>query len=96
MATYSHIILPTNGPQLWALSDNVPIAPPVMRRAIGHPKKMRNKANDEPRNPHLLPRKLPIVTCKRCGGMGHNMRSCKGKRAAHRAMPKRGNKVMKP
>jgi len=55
-----------------------------------------HKANDEPRNPHLLPRKLSTVTGKRCGGMGHNMRSCKGKKAADRAMPKGGNKVMKP
>jgi hypothetical protein len=66
-----------------------------MRRAIGRPKKNRNKANDEPRNPHLMSRSCNTVTCGKCNGMGHNMRSCKGKRAADRDMPKGGNKVMK-
>ncbi|XP_045813103.1 uncharacterized protein LOC123907059 [Trifolium pratense] len=47
MATYSHIILPTNGPQLWRISKTMAINPPVVRRAIGRPKKNRNKANDE-------------------------------------------------
>ncbi|XP_058776681.1 uncharacterized protein LOC131651009 [Vicia villosa] len=89
--TYSHIIFPTNGPQVWPHDDQVSINPPVMRRAIGRSKKMRNKINDEPRNPHVLPRKLPTVTCHKCGAMGHNMRTCKGKRAADRAIPKGGN-----
>lgn len=62
-----------------------------MRREIGRPKKIRNKVNDEPRNPHVLPRKMPSVTCHKCGVMGHNMRTCKGKRAANRAIPKGGN-----
>ncbi|XP_058759822.1 uncharacterized protein LOC131633127 [Vicia villosa] len=44
---YANIVLPTNGPQLWPIVDHVPICPPVMRRAIWRPKKMRNKATDE-------------------------------------------------
>ncbi|XP_058745795.1 uncharacterized protein LOC131618634 [Vicia villosa] len=89
---YSHIIYPTNGPQLWPLDNQSTMNPPIMRRAIGRPKKMRNKANDEPRLKHVLPRKLATVTCHKCGGMGHNKRSCKGKTAADRAIPKGGNK----
>ncbi|XP_058766723.1 uncharacterized protein LOC131640331 [Vicia villosa] len=93
--TYSHIVYPTNGPQLWPVDGQLSINPPVMRRAIGRPKKMRNKVNDEPRNPHVLPRKLTTVTCHKCGGMGHNKRSCKGKRGADIAIPKGGNKKAK-
>ncbi|XP_058725212.1 uncharacterized protein LOC131596548 [Vicia villosa] len=89
---YSHIIYPTNGPQLWPLDNQSTMNPPIMRRAIGRPKKMRNKANDEPRLKHVLPRKLATVTCHKCGGMGHNKRSCKGKTAADRAIPKGVNK----
>jgi hypothetical protein len=33
--------------------------------------------------------------CKRCKELGHNTRSCKGKRAAERSIPKGGNKVFK-
>jgi hypothetical protein len=95
MATYSHIILPTNGPQLWRISKTEAINPPVVRRAIGRPKKNRNKANDEPKNPpHLLPRDLPTLTCQKCKTPGHNKRTCGGKRAANRQVPKGGNKVL--
>ncbi|XP_058722358.1 uncharacterized protein LOC131594286 [Vicia villosa] len=72
---YSHIIYPTKCPQLWPLDNQSTMNPPIMRMAIGRPKKMRNKANDEPRLKH-----------------GHNKRSCKGKTAADRAIPKGGNK----
>ncbi|WJX94045.1 hypothetical protein P8452_75507 [Trifolium repens] len=40
-------------------------------------------------------RSCNTVTCGKCNGMGHNMRSCKGKRAADRDMPKGGNKEKK-
>lgn len=52
---------------------------------------MRNKVNVETRNAHVLPRKLTAVTCHKWGAMGHNKRSCKGKRAAKRAIPNGGN-----
>lgn len=90
MATYSHIILPTNGPQLWPISTTEPINPPAERRTIGRPKKNRNKANDEPKNPHILPRDLPTVKCTKCRKMGHNRRTCGG----NRVLPKGGNKVL--
>ncbi|CAK8544972.1 unnamed protein product [Lathyrus sativus] len=91
--SYSHIIYPTNGPQLWPLLEGqVPIKPPVLRRAIDRPKKLRNKVNDEPRIPHVLPRKLTTVSCHKCGTMRHNKRSCKGKMATERVILKGGNK----
>ncbi|CAL5189005.1 unnamed protein product [Lathyrus oleraceus] len=51
--------------------------------------------NDEPRNPHILPRRFSTVTCAKFGAMGYNKRSCKGKRAADKAIPKGGNKSNK-
>ena len=39
MDTYSNIVYPTNGPQLWHVNDLNIMVPPVMRRAIGRPKK---------------------------------------------------------
>lgn len=63
LTTYSHIILPCNGPTLWPIVDAEPIHPPHMRRAPGRPKKRRNKSNDEPRNPHKLGRQQKTVKC---------------------------------
>ncbi|KAI5433056.1 hypothetical protein KIW84_020373 [Lathyrus oleraceus] len=42
---------------------------PLMRKAIGLPKKLRNKSNNKPKNPHVLEKKLATVTCYRCGAM---------------------------
>ncbi|KAI5425507.1 hypothetical protein KIW84_031348 [Lathyrus oleraceus] len=95
MDTYSNIVYSTNEPQLWLVDDLNIMAPPVMRRVMGRQKKQRNKMNDEPRNPHILPSRFLTVKCAKCGAMGHNKRSCKGKRAADRAIPKGGNKSKK-
>jgi hypothetical protein len=93
MATYDHIILPSNGPHLWATNASPPINPPFMRRAPGRPKKARRKDNDEPRDPHKLRRIQPTIKCRRCGERGHNVRTCKGKTAADREIPTGGNNV---
>ena len=82
MATYSYIVLPSNGPRLWPVSNGELINPPIMRRAPGRPKKKRNRANDEPTSSKVLPRLLTTVKCKKCGTLGHNSRTCKGKTAA--------------
>lgn len=80
MKTYAHIVFPTNDPQLCPLNEKLAVNPPLMRREIGRPKKLRNKTNDEPRNAHVLQRKLATVTCHMCGTMGHNKQSCKENR----------------
>lgn len=74
------------------MDGQVAINPLAMRKAISRPKKMRNKVNDEIRNPYMLPIKLTIIICHKCEAIRHNKRSCKGKRAADRAIPKGGNK----
>ncbi|XP_057440815.1 uncharacterized protein LOC130732839 [Lotus japonicus] len=91
--TYSHIILPNNGPKLWPEVEAAPLNPPYVRRAPGRPKKQRNKANDEPRNPNRLRRISSTVRCRRCGEPGHNKRTCKGKTAADRTIPVGGNQA---
>ncbi|CAL5194481.1 unnamed protein product [Lathyrus oleraceus] len=91
LITYSHIINPTNGPQLWLLDGQLQVNPPLMRRVIGHSKMMKNKTNYKPKNPHVLPMKLATITYHKCEAMGHNMRTCKEKIAADRIIPKGGN-----
>lgn len=77
------------------LDGQLAVNPPLMRIAIGYPKKLRRKTNDEPINPHVLPRNFVTATCHKCETLGHNMRSYKGKRAADRAIPKGENKAKK-
>jgi len=71
LATYSHIVLPSNGPKLWPVTNTEHINPPAMRRSAGRPKKLRKKSNDEPpvrsgdaaSNGGVLPRQLKTVKC---------------------------------
>lgn len=93
LSTYSYVILPNNGPDLWTESNLPPLCPPYVRRAPGRPKKQRNKKNDEPRNPYKLARNQSKVKCSRCGKWGHNVRTCGGKTGADREIEKGGNKV---
>ncbi|XP_020230608.1 uncharacterized protein LOC109811316 isoform X2 [Cajanus cajan] len=93
LATYSHISMPSNGPNLWPIVHCEPIKPPLMRRAPGRPKKQRKRSIDEPQNPHKLPRQHTTIKCKKCENFGHNKRTCKGKTVADREIPKGENKV---
>lgn len=72
-----------------------PINPPVMRRVISRPKKNRNKENDESRNTNTFLINLQTMKYKKCGNMGHNKQTCKGKRDAEREISKGGNKETK-
>ncbi|KAL6525465.1 hypothetical protein OROHE_015772 [Orobanche hederae] len=92
LKTYDHIILPSNGPQLWPANLYPPINPPFMRRAPGRPKKVRRKTNDEPTNPYRMRRNQNTIRCTRCGDSSHNVRTCSGKTVADRVIPTGGNK----
>jgi hypothetical protein len=80
---------------MWPATDTEAINPPLMRRAPGRPKKKRNRSNDEPKDSRVLPRHLSTVQCTKCLKFGHNIRSCKGKTAADKEIPKGRNKQKK-
>lgn len=65
------------------------------RKAIGRSKKLKNKTNDESRNPHILPKRFLTVRCAKYGVLGHNKKRCKGKMEVDRAIPKGGDKLKK-
>ncbi|KAH1253477.1 hypothetical protein GmHk_04G010121 [Glycine max] len=95
LTTYSFIVYPCNGPNLWPPLQTPVMLPPVMRRAPGRPKKARNKKNDESTKKLYLLRQLRSVVCKNCKAIGHNRRTCKGKTFVDRTIPKGGNKNLK-
>jgi len=102
LATYSHIVLPSNGPKLWPVTNTEHINPQVMRRSAERPKKLRNKSNDElvrnggaASNGGVLPRQFKTIKCMKCNKFGHNSRTCKGKSDADMQLPKGVNKQKK-
>ncbi|KAH1203673.1 hypothetical protein GmHk_17G049849 [Glycine max] len=95
LTTYSFIVYPCNGPNLWPPLQTPVMLPPIMRRAPGRPKKARNKKNDESTKRPYLPRQSRSVVCKNCKAIGHNRRTCKGKTSTDRTIPKGGNKNLK-
>ncbi|KAE8720090.1 hypothetical protein F3Y22_tig00109919pilonHSYRG00056 [Hibiscus syriacus] len=75
---YKYALQPINGPQDWKKYGIEQVLPPVDRDMPGRPKKNRRKQKDEPKKvkPGHVSRIGLIMTCKRCGGQGHNKRSC--------------------
>jgi hypothetical protein len=82
-------------PKLWPIVDAEPLLPPYVRRAPDRPKKLKRKTNDEPKISTRMKRDQNNVMCSRCKVLGHNQRSCKGKTATDRMIPKGGNKVIR-
>ncbi|KAI5404558.1 hypothetical protein KIW84_051639 [Lathyrus oleraceus] len=93
--TYSYIVLPSNGPRLWPATNGGKTNPPIMRKALGRPKKKTIMTNDEPTSSNVLSRNLNTIKCKSCGTLGHNSRTFKGKIAVDRQLEKGSNKVNK-
>ncbi|KAF7121212.1 hypothetical protein RHSIM_Rhsim13G0199100 [Rhododendron simsii] len=78
--TYKHVIYPMNGMDMWEQTSKPPIQPPHYTRKGGRPKKCRRRDADEPPAPSdgtkKMRRNLKKLSCRRCGGKGHNVRTC--------------------
>ena len=77
LKTYSFLINPINGPNLWAATPYNPPLPPKERRQPGKPKMKRVREPDEPINPYKLSRNCLVMKCKNYGKPKHNTRTCK-------------------
>ncbi|CAI0425224.1 unnamed protein product [Linum tenue] len=79
---YKHGIPCLDGRQAWPEASGYPVHPPKSRSMPGRPKKNRRKAAIEfetrvTGNGQELTKKGTIIHCGKCGGEGHNARSCK-------------------
>ncbi|KAK8983242.1 hypothetical protein V6N11_057991 [Hibiscus sabdariffa] len=75
---YSYALQPINGSHDWKKSGIEAVLPHIKREMPGRPKKNRMKAKDETKklkSGHISRTGL-IMTCRNCGGEGHNKRSC--------------------
>ncbi|KAK8683970.1 hypothetical protein V6N13_040009 [Hibiscus sabdariffa] len=79
-AIYSHFIKPMRGENQWSLQQtHLQVLPPVLRRPSGRPhKKHRRREPDEAPQGVKVSRKGLNMYCTKCGGSGHNTRTCKG------------------
>lgn len=78
LAIYSHIIMPTNGPQLWPTNVTHPVNPPIMRRSIVRLKKNFNKVSDELRTRNTLPRLFKLSSARNVGVLALTSKRVKG------------------
>ncbi|KAI8535441.1 hypothetical protein RHMOL_Rhmol10G0174400 [Rhododendron molle] len=78
--TYKHVIYPMNGMDMWEKTNKPPIEPPHYTRKSGRPKKCKMREPDEPLaqsdGTKKMKRYLTKLSCRRCGGKGHNVRTC--------------------
>ncbi|KAH7857443.1 hypothetical protein Vadar_012735 [Vaccinium darrowii] len=76
---YSNLMNPINGRELWPPTYNPTLVPPDVEKRLGRPKKARRREPDEPSDPTKLGKKGIKMTCRLCGKVGHNVRTCKKK-----------------
>ncbi|PPR90705.1 hypothetical protein GOBAR_AA29978 [Gossypium barbadense] len=75
---YEYALLPINGSPEWTKSGIELVLPPVEKTIPSRPKKNRSKAKNELKKvkPGQHNRAGLIMRCRKCGGEGHNKRSC--------------------
>ncbi|XP_022853146.1 uncharacterized protein LOC111374670, partial [Olea europaea var. sylvestris] len=74
---YSPVIHPMSRPKLWPELGKHPLNQPQKRKQASGPKKLRKMSQAEPPSGVKMERTGIKMTCKRCGGSGHNKRSYK-------------------
>lgn len=95
LMTYSHFIQPMNNMPMWPESRNNLVAPPVITKMPGRPRKLRRKEAGETKVSGKLSKTGLTMTCSLCHVKGHNKRSCHLRRSdgvgsiagEHRATP---------
>ncbi|XP_049365486.1 uncharacterized protein LOC125830338 [Solanum verrucosum] len=95
LMTYSHFIQPMNNMPMWPESRNPLVAPPVIKKMSGRPRKLRRKEAGETKVSGKLSKTGLTMTCSLFHLKGHNKRSCHLRRSdgvgsiaeEHRATP---------
>ncbi|KAK8665544.1 hypothetical protein V6N13_005710 [Hibiscus sabdariffa] len=80
MVIYSHFISPVRGENQWTPHQtNLHVLSPIIRRPPGRPNKTRRREPDEaPPQGGKMTKNGVRMSCKKCGGYGHNVWTCKG------------------
>ncbi|KAK4357393.1 hypothetical protein RND71_023003 [Anisodus tanguticus] len=65
-----------NNMQMWPVSNNSPVQPPVIRKMPERSKKVRRKEPNESKKTEKLSGSGAVMTCSLCHIKGHNKRGC--------------------
>ncbi|KAL1533290.1 hypothetical protein AAHA92_33193 [Salvia divinorum] len=79
-ALYEHVLYPINGMDNWPRTTDVgfELDPPNIKRQRGRPRKTRReqpKVRFHENRVESL-QHTPVISCSRCGQIGHNKRTC--------------------
>ncbi|XP_047964328.1 uncharacterized protein LOC125208875 [Salvia hispanica] len=79
-ALYEHVLYPINGMENWPRSSEVgfELVPPNTKRQRGRPRKVRREQNQVQYRENGVEELMrsTLITCSRCGQIGHNRRTC--------------------
>ncbi|XP_022853496.1 uncharacterized protein LOC111374964, partial [Olea europaea var. sylvestris] len=76
LMAYNPVIQPMSGPELWPELGKHPLKSPVKKKQAGRPKKLRKRSQTEPPTGIKMTQTGMQMTCRRCGEVGHNKRTC--------------------
>ncbi|MBA0550537.1 hypothetical protein Golob_021476 [Gossypium lobatum] len=78
LKAYAYVLQPIDGSHEWRKSYIEPVLPLVEKTIPGRQKKNRRKTKNEQKKVRhrQLSRVRLIMRCRKCGGKGHNRRSC--------------------
>lgn len=74
--SYSLVIQPMPGFELWPKLGKHPLNPPIKNNRAGRPKKLRKKLQVEPPASTKIAKTRMKMKCKRCDGTSHDKRTC--------------------
>ncbi|XP_027156674.1 uncharacterized protein LOC113757758 [Coffea eugenioides] len=74
---YDNVLQPINGDIQWPQSDMLELDPPASVTQPGRPKKVRKRDVTEGKDHGKRLRKRVVIHCRKCGGIGHNAKTCK-------------------
>ncbi|XP_022875822.1 uncharacterized protein LOC111394305 [Olea europaea var. sylvestris] len=77
LRSYTPVIQPMSGPELWRELGKHPLNPPANRKQARRPKKLRKRSQIELLAGVKMGRSGMKTTCRRCGDAGHNKRTCR-------------------
>ncbi|GMP31676.1 hypothetical protein CsSME_00005800 [Camellia sinensis var. sinensis] len=79
---YENMLTPINGRQMWPITQYGKVLPPDVMKRAGRPRLNKRTDTDVPidvTDSSKLGRRGTQMTCKNCGKLGHNKRTCKVK-----------------
>ncbi|XP_050236339.1 uncharacterized protein LOC126686344 [Mercurialis annua] len=94
LASYSFVMQPLKGKQMWPRTGREPLIPPQVLKSAGRPKIARRRDREEPKPSGKLSKAGFVMSCSYCHSKGHNVRGCSKKKKGIHVPPMEKGKTM--